>query len=332
MRPQIRLWSVTNGNLIQVSESSFSDDRKEKDLEKWVEQNPSLLGRELTVIGRQIFIPKVGPLDLLALDEGGRLVVVEFKRQQTTRDTIAQILDYASSVRRMNIEQLGSLQNVNPADLGEILDFDPAMILVAAEADEAAERIVEYLASKGQLSIEVVTFTYAKLDDGREIIARSILIPESTSAAGGTTNKITRSELFKIAEDRNVLSMVEILHKVTNLGWYEETYSTNGGKIRYSAETPNDGWRVLFGMSIGGVKQNSPEGTLDVWVRPAIVAEYAKLTLEAVLEQTAKFTVINRTDTRLDIRIPDQATASEMYSLLEKWASASAEADLTSSV
>lgn len=43
----------------------------------------------------------VGGDDLLAIDEDGRLAVIEFKRQQTTRDTIAQILDYASSLRLM---------------------------------------------------------------------------------------------------------------------------------------------------------------------------------------------------------------------------------------
>ncbi len=61
MRPQIRLWNFKNGNLIQLSESSFAQAHKEKDLESWVAQDPSLLGRDdLTVLGRQVSIPKAG--------------------------------------------------------------------------------------------------------------------------------------------------------------------------------------------------------------------------------------------------------------------------------
>ena len=50
-----------------------------------MEQNPTLLGHpDLTVIGRQVYVPNVGPLDLLAINQNGRLVVIEFKRQQST--------------------------------------------------------------------------------------------------------------------------------------------------------------------------------------------------------------------------------------------------------
>jgi hypothetical protein len=319
MRPQIRLWSVSNGNLIKLSESSFSQAHKEKDLEDWLYQDPSLLGRDLTVIGRQVFIPKVGPLDLLAVDESGRLVVIEFKRQQTTRDTIAQILDYASSIQRMNLEQLHSLPNMNAEALSEVTNFDPALILVAADADEAVERIVEYLASKAHLPIEVVTFTYAMFDDKREIIARSILIPETSAVASSPTNQISQSELFTIAEERKVLNSVETLHQVTKLGWSGEMFRSNGGKIRYWVTTPDGGWRVLFGMNIGGEKQASPEGALDVWLRPEIIAAYSELPPESIMEQLSQFNIINQTTTRVEVRIVDQRDATKLYDLLKKW-------------
>ena len=187
MRPQIRLWSVEDGKLVELNKSSFSDVHKENDLESWVEHNPAILGRNLVIVGRQVYIPKVGPLDLLAVDDDGRLVVIEFKRQQTTRDTIAQILDYASSLRLMTVEELQALSNVESSKTTSIIDVDPAMIIVAAEADQSVDRIVEYLSSKAQLPLEVVTFTYASMANGKEIIARSILTPDPPP--GSTVSK-----------------------------------------------------------------------------------------------------------------------------------------------
>ncbi len=151
MRPELRVWSIGTGKLTELARANFADVHKEKDLEDWVERNPSLLGRNLSVIGRPVYIPKVGPLELLAVDDDGRLVIVEFKRQQSTRDTIAQILDYASAVRLMKVEELKALANVSISELDDVTQMEPEMILVAAQADESAERIVDYLASKADL-------------------------------------------------------------------------------------------------------------------------------------------------------------------------------------
>ncbi len=277
MRPEIKLWSITAGKLVDVAKANFSDAHKEKDLEGWVSQNPSLLGPDLNVVGRQVYIPKVGPLDLLAVDDNGRLVIVEFKRQQSTRDTIAQILDYASAIRLMTVEQLRGLPNVNASEIDRITKSEPAMVLVAAEADESAERIVDYLASKADLKIEVVTFTYATLKDGQEVLARSILTPTAAvPASREASNKITREELFRIADERQVLRFLETLHKFSELGWTVEMFRNNGGQLRYWVRLPGDGsWRVLFGMYVGGEKFSTPEGQLDIWIRPEAVVQFA---------------------------------------------------------
>lgn len=93
MRPRVQLWCIDGKGLTQLEECTFAQAHKEKDLESWVENDTSLLGpnRELKVIGRQVPIEGAGLLDLLAVDEEeGRLVIVEFKRQLTTRDAIAR--------------------------------------------------------------------------------------------------------------------------------------------------------------------------------------------------------------------------------------------------
>lgn len=329
MRPQIRLWSLEENKLTELTKTSFADTHKEKELESWVEQNPSLLGRNLTIIGRQVHIPKVGFVDLLSIDENGRVVIVEFKRQQSTRDTIAQILDYASSIRLLTIEQIRGLANVDETKVGDITETDPAMILVAAEADESVERIVEYLAAKAEFPIEVVTFTFATMTSGKEIIARSILSPESipNSTAAKNATKITLNELFSIAEERDVLEIVRTLHQIVMLGWSVEVFRINGGQIRYWVEMTSGSWRVLFGMYIGSEKFSSPKGHLDIWIRPEIVAEFTGIPCDQVQNELRQFPVHHETQTVTILRVADTQIASKLYRLLQYWNSVNASID-----
>ncbi len=317
VKPEIKLWSVEAGKMVRLATADFSSSHKEKDLEEWVEQEPSLLGRELTVIGRQVRIPGVGPLDLLAVDTKGRLVVIEFKRRESTRDAIAQILDYASAIRLMKLEDLRKLPNVElSAEAPDIAYMEPALILVAAEADEAAERIVHYLASIATLEIEVVTFTYAVTADGREIVARSILTPEPSNPAAKLTTEMSRDQLFKIADDRRVHGLFEALDRVTEWGWSTQMYSSVGGKIRYLAKG-----RVIFGVYVGGGREkfNTPPSELDVWIRTVAAAEFSGDSPDEIQAQLQKFSTVKSTATSKTIRLKTQKDADDVYALLKNW-------------
>jgi hypothetical protein len=321
MRPKIRLWSVDEGKLVELDRGSFADGHKEEDLELWVEHNPAMLGRNLVIVGRQVYIPKVGPLDLLAVDEDGHLVVIEFKRQQTTRDTIAQVLDYASSLRLMTIEDVQALSNVDATRTKNIFDVDPAMIIVAAEADQSVDRIVEYLVSKAQLPLEVVTFTYATMPNGNEIIARSILTPDPLPGSTVSKNaaKITIANLLTLAEERGVSEIVQVLHKVVSLGWSPEMLRRSGGLIRYWVKPPSGSGRVMFGMYIGGEKFNSPKGQLDVWIRPEVVTEFTGIPPEEIKSQLRQFAIHHETETTMILRIGDPETSAKLLTLLQQW-------------
>ena len=326
MKPEIKLWSVHGGKLTQLNESSFSQTYLEKDLEDWVALNPSLLGRpDLTILGRQVYIPGVGPLDILAVDPSGRLVVVEFKRHQTTRDTIAQILDYASSLQRMDIEQIHGLKNVNSAEKSEITDQDPMMILVAAGADPAVERIVGYLTSKAQLAIEVVTFTFVTLEDGQNVLARTILNPETPSVAVEQKTRTTLSELLRIAAGRKVRTLMEILRQVTRLGWQEEPVHVNGGSLRYWITAPDGKARILFGINVGGEKYDTPDGSLDVWIWPDIAAEFSQSSVEEAWTELKQFPTFKNLQKQFFTRIQHEAEAKKLFQVLEKWDLGSAE-------
>ena len=68
----------------------------EAQLEEFLERDPSLLGQKLLIIGRQLQTSHGKFIDLLGIDDEGRLHVLELKRDRTPRDAVAQTLDYGS--------------------------------------------------------------------------------------------------------------------------------------------------------------------------------------------------------------------------------------------
>lgn len=65
----------------------------EKRLEDWVEADVSIAADDVLLLGRQISTAFGTQMDVLAIDARGDLVVIELKRDQSLRDTVAQALE-----------------------------------------------------------------------------------------------------------------------------------------------------------------------------------------------------------------------------------------------
>ncbi|TFD01321.1 hypothetical protein E3T28_07125 [Cryobacterium sinapicolor] len=79
---------IVDGNkLVPVEPSTL---RLETHLEDLVESDPSCLGEPFLIIERQMF----GRVDTLAINAAARTRLLEFKRGETPRETIAQTLEY----------------------------------------------------------------------------------------------------------------------------------------------------------------------------------------------------------------------------------------------
>ena len=99
----IHLWSIDGSEVTQLQPSNRTE--SEQLLEETLVQNPGLLMKGLTLVGRQT--PTAGgPLDLLGVDAEGRLVVFELKRGVLSRDAVAQVVDYASYLDGMDLSKL----------------------------------------------------------------------------------------------------------------------------------------------------------------------------------------------------------------------------------
>ena len=194
MPVEMGMWRIDGETAKRLTSASLPN---EATLEAYLEQDPSLLGERMLVIGRQVHTMHGKFIDLLAMDAEGNLHVLELKRDKTPRDVVAQVLDYGSWVSTLDrdaiIEQANSHLSVPfetafaevfgtsaPDELNDSLQ----LTIVATDLDPSSERIVTYLRTFG-VPVNAVFFSYLE-DDGRRYLARSWLAREDESETGST--------------------------------------------------------------------------------------------------------------------------------------------------
>jgi hypothetical protein len=189
---EVRLWKLLKDSVNGPSVARIDGvDATESEalLEQVLMHSPDVLMDGLTIIGRQNGI-NGGSLDLLGVDDEGRLVVFELKRGELTRLAVAQVIDYASCLSEMEPEELDShitqmsgrygVEKIDgfadwyrtafgksPSDLGR-----PRMVLVGLGADSATKRMVEFLTETG-VDISLITF-YGFQENGQTLLARQV--------------------------------------------------------------------------------------------------------------------------------------------------------------
>lgn len=144
----------------------------EKLLEDMIVAAPKVLSDEWMLIGRQESTGVGGIIDLLAVAPDGSLVLIELKRDRTPRDVVAQALDYAGWVEKLEAAQIAAIYSrfAPGRDLAE--DFESAfglpleedtlnqshqIVIVSSSLDASTERIVAYLAER-EIPINVLCF------------------------------------------------------------------------------------------------------------------------------------------------------------------------------
>ena len=143
----------------------------ERLLEDMIVASPRILSDQWMLIGRQVATVS-GWLDLLALAPDGALVLIELKRDRTPREVVAQALDYASWVERLEASDIAAIYGRFAPDRELAADFlmrfgyaldeetlneSHQIVIVATHLDDSSERIVKYLGDKG-IAINVLCF------------------------------------------------------------------------------------------------------------------------------------------------------------------------------
>lgn len=89
-----------NKKAVPLDKKTFSELNlsERKDLQEWIADNPYILGERLLIIQKEFagFSDTKERLDLLALDENGKLVIIENKLDDSGKDVTWQALKYVS--------------------------------------------------------------------------------------------------------------------------------------------------------------------------------------------------------------------------------------------
>lgn len=177
-----QLWTVSD-HPTKMAETRLSS---EKSLEQMIVHSPEMLSDEWMLIGQQVKTSHAGIIDLLALARDGALILIELKRDRTPREVVAQALDYASWIQKLQPQDIyGIYQKFSRgADLSDdfiqkfgisleadSLNQSHQVIIVASSLDDSTERIVSYL-NDWDIPINVLCFQVFGFED-RQILSRT---------------------------------------------------------------------------------------------------------------------------------------------------------------
>ncbi len=188
MAIQQSIWTLDGKRLDPASLTT------EKELEDLLCSNIAILNPDWLIIGRQVAV-EGGYIDILCIDRGGALIIVELKKELTPREVAAQTIDYASCVSKWYIEDVaqaylkyahasGSINEAFRNKFGLQLDEDivnsssVSIVIVASKMDKSTERIITYLNENYGVPINILFFSVFNHKDDK-LLSRAWLIDET---------------------------------------------------------------------------------------------------------------------------------------------------------
>jgi len=193
MGTEIKTWQIVDGKLSSVSTNLKNEGRTEPyDLEPWIASNPTIIGTDIAVIGRQV-MSKSGPIDLLGIDKSGNIVIIEIKRDKLPREALAQAIDYASDAADWTIDKIGEIctEYTGKGLVEFVSDYFPEVdvenlnvnntqriVLVGFSVESSLERMIEWLSDNFDVNINAVVLNYVKTASGDELLAKTSIISE----------------------------------------------------------------------------------------------------------------------------------------------------------
>jgi hypothetical protein len=187
-----------DGKQVQLTPEKFENlgVKERQHLESWIVRHPKLLGTDLLVITTEYdkFDKSDKRVDIVALAEDKKLVVIELKRDIEHTLADLQAIRYAAFCSTMTFDEMvelraGHANSSTDAAKQEILDFvndpnfdkldtTPRIILAAGTFnDQELTSCVLWLRNNFNVDIRCVEITPYRLDDGRLVLVPRVLIP-----------------------------------------------------------------------------------------------------------------------------------------------------------
>lgn len=254
------IWKISDEPQ-QLPESSLADEAL---LERMIVSDLSILSEEWMLIGRQENTGHGGIIDLMAMTPDASLVLIELKRDRTPREVVAQSLDYAAWVEKLEFEDIAAIygrfsssRNLlddfqdrfgQPLDEGT-LNQSHQIIIVASSLDDRTERIVNYL-SRRDIPINVLFFRVFT-DGSQQFMSRAWLVDPvhtQSSAATSANNSIEpwNGEFYASFGEGNSRSWAEAVeYGFLSAGggeWYTNTLALLSPNDRVWVKSPGYGF------------------------------------------------------------------------------------------
>jgi hypothetical protein len=210
----VKLYTVSeDGRFVKYAERDFAEEHLEETLETWLESNPDciLQDERVMLLGRQVSTNLDSTIDLLAVDRDGNVVVIELKRGRTPRDTIAQLLEYASFAASLTFEELEALhEEYRPGENPELADYHREyfglgdaegvafnkmqnLVIIAQSVSKQVRQTSLFLRERG-LDVRCLEFKYFETSSGERIVSTDVVVgPEDVPMDGTNKEKFLRS-------------------------------------------------------------------------------------------------------------------------------------------
>ncbi len=274
----MRIFNIKDdGKFEEFAHSHFPDSYEESVLENWLESNSDdiLEDGQLLIIGRQITTNLGSVIDLLGIDRNGETVVIELKRDRTPRDTLAQALEYASFVEKIDTDQLEEIlqryvndeaqtlasyhRNYFELSPEEAVSFnkEQRIVLVGQHISEEIRQTATFLRSKG-IRVTCLEFSYFQAKDGKHLLSYDIVVGKESSKVKQVTSgslPTTSEDSFMESLDENGKEVFGQLLKFAR----KKSFPIHWGTKGFSMNAENNGARIVifFGYPPGSVYKQS---------------------------------------------------------------------------
>jgi hypothetical protein len=285
---KFKVWQVGDAVPLKAAESNVG---LEKNLESWIEADPTMLPGELEIICRQMTV-EGGRLDLLALDPLGRCVVIEIKAGPLFSDVISQGIYYAAQIDQYSYETLESKVHYylskNNKDLKTLLnnrglsekdldkDKNVLIYVVGTQSASGIHTMLDFMGKKYHVPLTAVTFEVFQMENGQRILVREINeadLPVSKPHVATQKNTFTLEKMNMLADQMGIGQEFRLIYDAaTRIGLYPRLYPYS---IMYTH--PDHKNRMLFTVW----NNRKPMST---YVGYEAFTEYYPLTTEQVAE------------------------------------------------
>jgi len=205
-----------------------------RDIEKWIDNYPEILGEELLIISNEYdkFDKTSERLDLLAIDKRGNLVVIELKRDDSGKTHELQAIKYAAYCSTLTLSDIIPEYQQYLAKKGKNMDLEaakrqiigfideefeelndkPRIILVAKEYQTEVTATVMWL-RKFEVNISCVKLTPYEMNENTLAFESNIIIPvpdaEEYIIRAEKKDNVTRRTLSQEEYDKFFAELVD---------------------------------------------------------------------------------------------------------------------------